>query len=870
MTKTIKKSLALILSVLMLVSVMPMSFSLAAETSGLSYSYAGNNSSSRVATVTGYTGSATEVEIPDTTTSRGYSYKVTTIGSSNNRPFQNKTDIKKITLGNNVQTIAANAFVGCTNLETVVLPKSLNSVGNSAFNNCSKLTTVNYTGTGAEWNALVEKLGTGNDSLKNATVNLNYGHDCATGHILNAIAAVEANCSTDGKVAYWTCEVYNCKKNFSDANGRTEITDMSTLVIPAGHLFTNYVSNNDATCIADGTETATCDRNGCNETHTRTDEGSVLGHDMADATCILPSTCRRCGHTEGAALGHKPGQAYIPGVTENPGEWDYAYRPPTCGSSGYQEVIYCTVCRNPLKDYTVIEALGHDFRVVSGTYPTCEEAGHLYYECARAGCTETNDDEPAALEHLFPEEWTVTTPATCSEAGVASRVCTRDNCKETETKVVNPLNHVGTTTTETEEDKFAGNCVIPASYYKVITCACGEVLSREKIENTTVNKEIHVGSSVPDKENEQAGNCVTKATWDLVTRCSSCKDVLSSEPKVGEKAPDTHVNLVKTNAVAPDCETDGNIDYWTCEGCEKIYSDAQATTEITLADIIDPKTGHDYSEWEYDEESEEHKRVCANNESHIEIGECADVETDTDCLCDVCGHLIAHKFATATCFAPKTCTVCNAIEGTVNAENHVGEEFIEIEDYVAGTCSTIESYKIVTYCSGCGAPKDVDSVVGELNPENHIFTEEVVPNNGKDKLHYVDCTECELRVYTDHDLSLVEVYEAATCKTTGRYRAHCSKCKSYIYWEMPIGACVDVNKDYKCDVCGKALEKPSTPEADKPAEDNNNNNDTVVTPETCTCNCHAKGIKGLFFSLVLLFQRLLGLNKKCICGENHY
>ena len=36
------------------------------------------------------------------------------------------------------------------------------------------------------------------------------------------------------------------------------------------HTYTNYVFNNDATCIHDGTETAECDIGGCTEKHTRT------------------------------------------------------------------------------------------------------------------------------------------------------------------------------------------------------------------------------------------------------------------------------------------------------------------------------------------------------------------------------------------------------------------------------------------------------------------------------------------------------------------------------------------------------------------------------------------------------------------------
>ena len=59
------------------------------------------------------------------------------------------------------------------------------------------------------------------------------------------------------------------------------------------HSFTNYVSNNDATCTEDGTKTAKCDR--CDETHTVTDEGSVLGHDYD--VVVTPPTCTEKGYT---------------------------------------------------------------------------------------------------------------------------------------------------------------------------------------------------------------------------------------------------------------------------------------------------------------------------------------------------------------------------------------------------------------------------------------------------------------------------------------------------------------------------------------------------------------------------------------------
>ena len=50
------------------------------------------------------------------------------------------------------------------------------------------------------------------------------------------------------------------------------------------HVFTNYVSNNDATCTEDGTKTAICDTCTGEEkaTHTIADKGTQLGHDMSE------------------------------------------------------------------------------------------------------------------------------------------------------------------------------------------------------------------------------------------------------------------------------------------------------------------------------------------------------------------------------------------------------------------------------------------------------------------------------------------------------------------------------------------------------------------------------------------------------------
>ena len=70
---------------------------------------------------------------------------------------------------------------------------------------------------------------------------------------------VEPTCLNLGYNKY-TCK---CGNTYND-----------TFVNSLGHSFTNYISDNNATVDADGTKTATCDRNGCNVTDTTTDIGS--------------------------------------------------------------------------------------------------------------------------------------------------------------------------------------------------------------------------------------------------------------------------------------------------------------------------------------------------------------------------------------------------------------------------------------------------------------------------------------------------------------------------------------------------------------------------------------------------------------------
>ena len=58
--------------------------------------------------------------------------------------------------------------------------------------------------------------------------------------------------------------------------------------------------------------------------------------------------------------------------------------------------------------------------------------------------------------------------------------------------------------------------------------------------------------------------------------------------------PATGHELKKTDAKEPTCTEDGNKEYWTCDTCDKYFSDENAETEIQLADTVIEATGHSY------------------------------------------------------------------------------------------------------------------------------------------------------------------------------------------------------------------------------------------------------------------------------------
>ncbi len=102
-------------------------------------------------------------------------------------------------------------------------------------------------------------------------------------------------------------------------------------------------------------------------------------------------------------------------------------------------------------------------------------------------------------------------------------------------------------------------------------------------------------------------------------------------------------DITKVDAVPASCEADGNIEYYECGYCGKLFSDADGKNEITAADTVITAAGHRYlTSWTFDSDSHWHKcAVCGSADTivpHVSSGEATETAAET---CTICGYEIA-------------------------------------------------------------------------------------------------------------------------------------------------------------------------------------------------------------------------------------
>ncbi len=125
-------------------------------------------------------------------------------------------------------------------------------------------------------------------------------------------------------------------------------------------------------------------------------------------------------------------------------------------------------------------------------------------------------------------------------------------------------------------------------------------------------------------------------------------------------------SIVTTGSRPPMCTVPGNIEYYTCVKCKKIFSDRACENEITKADTVVPAAGHTWSDdYKFDENGHWHyctvcDEVKAIN-SHKSGGEATETTPET---CTVCGYVITpelgHIHAAHLTYVPAVKATCTA------------------------------------------------------------------------------------------------------------------------------------------------------------------------------------------------------------------
>ena len=223
--------------------------------------------------------------------------------------------------------------------------------------------------------------------------------------------------------------------------------------------------------------------------------------------------------------------------------------------------------------------------------------------------------------------------------------------------------------------------------------------------------------------------------------------------------------LIKTEAKAATCTAEGNIEYYTCSVCSKLFGDAAGTQGITLADTVIDKLAHTYGDYQHDENG--HWKECS----------CGDKTAAG-----------AHTGGTATCTEQAVCSVCGAKYGSVDKTKH-GET--EVRDAKAAIC-TEDGYTGDTYCKVCGDKLETGTVI----KAGHTITKveaKAATCTAEGNIEHYTCSVCG-KLFADaagtreiaaadtvlaklaHDLAKVEA-KAATTESEGNIEYwRCADC----------------------------------------------------------------------------------------------
>ena len=517
-------------------------------------------------------------------------------------------------------------IIDCYNVGTIT--GTINGTGGvtwlnmGTISNCYNVGTIK---TPYNSDAVGEIVGRNHGTVENcyylAGTNLNaVGQNNSNGNITKTESKTAANFANDTVLALLKADRDNSPWDSCQYVAAAKIT----LPVFKGQ-GDEHTHNGNWTSNDNGTHSRRCT---CNVVETQNCSGGT-------ATCTQRAKCTVCGAEYGDVLGHDFTTSWTHDDNEHwkqcsrcdkkddvgPHTWDNGTitTAPTCTKAG-KKTYSCTKC-----DATKIEpipATGHSWKS-----DWTSDATHHWHECANENCDVTdNAGKKGYAEHSggkatctqnavcefckaeygekLPHDFTaeivdakyLKSAATCTEKAVYYKSC-----------AVCGLSSEGTAD---EATFFSGNALdhnwgawTQNSDEKTHTRICKRDTSHTETENCIDANKDHkcdicdyiISECADDNKDRKCDYCGKKLIEHTGGK-AACKDKAKCEvcgAEYGELDAKNHTDLKHFPATAATKTTEGNIEYWYCEGCGKYYSDKNGTKEIKKADTVTAKLKDD-------------------------------------------------------------------------------------------------------------------------------------------------------------------------------------------------------------------------------------------------------------------------------------
>ena len=417
----------------------------------------------------------------------------------------------------------------------------------------------------------------------------------------------------------------------------------------------------------------------------------------------------------------------------------------TCTAAGNEEYWVCSACGTWFSDESgEHEITDHNSVVIPSTGHTANETGwndddtDHWHVCAT--CGETFDKEAHRGGHA-----TCSKQATCEVCGQKYGSTTAHDYQwnHSDTQHWKACKDCNTIDEATRADHTFGgwvtekNPTCTETGTEKRTCAdCGYSETREiaTIAHTLTHHEA------------VAPTCTATGSIEY-WQCSVCNKKFSNADCTTEVTdvtlPMAAHTLTKTDAKAATCTEAGNAEYWTCSVCKKLFSDSEGKNEITAASVVIPATGHTADDSGWNSNGTNHWHVCATcKEKFDEAAHTGGTATcSSKAVCDVCkaeyGTTTAHTFISKHDNTQhwKECSICGAIDSENPKTNHTFGEWETVTD---STCTATGTKKHT--CTGCDYSETGVIEKKAHTPEHHDRVEPTCTTTGS--IEYWQCGVC--------------------------------------------------------------------------------------------------------------------------------